>query len=259
MNRTQNGLSSGPGGAGAPTGSEDRLADRRAALRRAVTDLGDVTSRFRERLADSGHEVSSAPSGVTRPAPVYSPQPRIAELPPSPAPASVASPPVSPPATGGAPAGREEALAEARQRFASASRQADALVRSIAEAVESETHAFQANVEASVEARWREVETEAQRHLRRARTEADALVDQRRRRIAEVSDRILELGETLAGRLSDADEVRGQFDSFVQSLSEASNRLASLPAVRGAASSAPVSEIAGRAAERPAPGLAEAA
>ncbi len=151
-------------------------------------------------------------------------------------------------------------MADARQRFESASRQADALVRTITEAVQSETRALHASVEASADARWREVETEARRRLRRAEAEADALVDQRRRRIAEVSDRILELGETLAGRLAEADVVKGQFDLFVQSLSEASDRLAleSTPSA-SAVADGPISRLPGRDDAAPGSGLAEAA
>lgn len=257
MKRTDNGLEA------RPAGSKDRLADRRAALRRAVTELGDVTSRFRERAADTGSD-AGAPTFTPLPTPpakstAKSPEPAAEPEPARAVPRAASPRPLSTAPQTGASAQRDQTLAEARQRFESASRQADALVRSIAEAVESETRAFQANVEATVESRWREVETEAQRYMRKARSEAEALVDQRRHRIAEVSDRILELGETLAGRLADADEVKGQFDVFVASLSEAADRLATLPQSDEAAAPSPLSPISSRAAERPAKGLAEAA
>jgi hypothetical protein len=216
------------------------LAERRAALRRAVSDLGEVTTRFRSRLAESGVDAAlaatgtppapspngSAPNGVP-PASAPGAPPR-STVPPlheqaAPAPAQAG---VSPGHPSPALAQRERALAEARQRFESASRLADDLVRTIAEAVDREKRAFDAEIETSVEARWREVEIEAQRRLRRAETEAAALVEQRRRRIAEVSERILEFGETLAERLAEADQVKDQFDAFVRSLSEASDRLA---------------------------------
>jgi hypothetical protein len=250
--------------------SDDRLAERRAALRRAVSDLGDVTSRFRTRMADNGHELPPPPRRLggfatlgerddhppreqargasaeaprrSQGSPDGSPPARPAgradrASTPSSARAGVPDPVavdtastrnVAPDssATGAAAAYRDAAMAEARERFDSASRQADLLVRTITEAVHSEARALRADIEAGAEARFREIEMEAQRRLRRAHAEADALVEQRRRRIAEVSDRILELGETLAGRLAEADEVRGQFDVFVQALGQASDRLA---------------------------------
>jgi hypothetical protein len=232
--------------------SEDRLAERRAALRRAVSDLGDVTTRFRTRMADNGHELpppprhfggfatlgerddhppradGAAPPAHEAEAPAAAGSPLSPPLRPpaaEPAPATGAASP-DPTAPGAAAAYRDAAMAEARERFESASRQADLLVRTITEAVHSEARALRADIEAGAEARYREIEIEAQRRLRRAQAEADAIVEQRRRRIAEVSDRILELGETLAGRLAEADEVRGQFDVFVQALGQASDRLA---------------------------------
>lgn len=233
---------------------DERLAERRAALRRAVSDLGDVTSRFRTRLAESGQPLP-APNGAAPAAPVRdmpAPRPALAPSPLAPSPSGGA------PATG-ATGTRDAALAEARMRFEAASRQADELVRTISDAVRNETAAFHANIEAGADARLREIEIEAQRRMRRAEAEADALVDQRRRRIAEVSDRILELGETLAGRLADADQVKGQFDLFVQALGQASDRLAldGAPAIEKPAE-APLSDVLQLRSDSDA-GLAEAA
>jgi hypothetical protein len=236
--------------------SDDRLAERREALRRAVSDLGDVTTRFRTRLADAGHEVPPPPArnGATplspvRPVPDAAPS---ATARPVPAPA--------PPGGGGASHARDAAMAEARTRFEAASRQADELVRTISEAVRSESVALRADIEAGAEARFRGIEIEAQRRMRRAQAEAEALVEQRRRRIAEVSDRILELGETLAGRLADADEVKGQFDVFVQALGQASDRLAQESAATAPRSAgASVSDLGPRRADGLDAGLAEAA
>ena len=248
--------------------SDERLAERRAALRRAVSDLGDVTSRFRSRLEDSGHELPPHPArngnGASAPPPALAPAALAPDLPRarsplSPAPAPVpGTPDVNPGSE--AIAYRDAALADARKRFESASLQADALVKTITEAVQSEARAVHADVEAAAEARFREIEIEAQRRLRRARAEADSLVEQRRRRIAEVSDRILELGETLAGRLEEADQVRGQFDVFVQALSQASDRLAteSAPAQPAARSDA-VAELSVHDRDQRSSGLAEAA
>ena len=151
--------------------SDERLAERRAALRRAVSDLGDVTSRFRNRLEDSGHELpppparngngTSAPLARARRRPPARPFAALA------GPAADSAEPDEDPGSE-AIAYRDAALADARKRFESASRQADALVRTITEAVQSETRAVHADVEATAEARCREIETEAQRRLRRA-------------------------------------------------------------------------------------------
>jgi hypothetical protein len=233
--------------------SDDRLAERREALRRAVSDLGDVTTRFRTRLADAGQDVPAPPptrNGATPLSPVR----------PVPDPARAAPAPAPMPPGGGAAQARDAAMAEARTRFEAASRQADELVRTITEAVRSESVALRADIEAGAEARLREIEIEAQRRMRRAQAEADALVAQRRRRIAEVSDRILELGETLAGRLADADEVKGQFDIFVQALGQASDRLAQESAATAPRSAgASVSDLEPRRADGMDAGLAEAA
>lgn len=223
--------------------SDERLAERRAALRRAVSDLGDVTSRFRTRLEDSGHELPPRPARDGSLAALAGEAEATEAPPPPPRARSPLSPAPMPGAPGQGPseaiAYRDAALADARKRFDSASRQADALVKTITEAVQSEARAVHADVEAAAEARFREIEIEAQRRLRRAQAEADALLEQRRRRIAEVSDRILELGETLAGRLAEADEVRSQFDVFVQALSKASDRLAAEPSAQAGAAATP--------------------
>ncbi len=229
--------------------SDERLAERRAALRRAVSDLGDVTSRFRTRLEDAGHELPPrpAPNGNGHADALASPGLPRARSPLSPASDPAPEPaPATPDENPGAEAiaYRDAALADARKRFDAASRQADALVKTIAEAVQSEARAVHADVEAAAEARFREIEIEAQRRLRRARAEADAMVEQRRRQIAEVSDRILELGRNLAGRLEEADQVRGQFDVFVQALSQASDRLADEAPVAAAPPAPPASTTA---------------
>jgi hypothetical protein len=258
--------------------SDVRLAERREALRRAVSDLGDVTTRFRSRLEESGHELppraANGSASLAELAGVANGEAPRARSPLSPAPA----PPPGPAATelseerqGEAIAYRDAALADARKRFDAASRQADELIRTITQAVQSEARAVHADVEAAAEARFREIEVEAQRRLRRAQAEADALLEQRRRRIAEVSDRILELAENLAGRLAEADQVRGQFDVFVQALSKASDRLASVgnPAAKAPAPAAPpgpsevsesaIAELSAREDAARSGGLAEAA
>ena len=239
--------------------SDERLAERRAALRRAVSDLGDVTSRFRTRLAENGQAPpANAPNG-TGPPPIAPARDQANRPALMPSPLAPMTPTPGEPATGASGA-RDAALAEARMRFEAASRQADELVRTITDAVRNETAAFHANIEAGADARFREIEIEAQRRMRRAEAEADALVEQRRRRIAEVSDRILELGETLAGRLADADQVKGQFDLFVHALGQASDRLA-LGGVPAPAKppETPLSDVLQLRSDETDAGLAEAA
>jgi vacuolar-type H+-ATPase subunit H len=68
---------------------------------------------------------------------------------------------------------------------------------------------------------------EARRYLSEACRHADSLIDQRRRRIAEISDEILAKAEEVVAKLDDAAPVREGFESLVRSLGEAAERLSS--------------------------------
>jgi ElaB/YqjD/DUF883 family membrane-anchored ribosome-binding protein len=66
---------------------------------------------------------------------------------------------------------------------------------------------------------------EARRYLDQACRHADDLIDERRRRIAELSDEIVSKAEAVVGRLDDAAPVREGFESLVRGLGEAAERL----------------------------------
>ncbi len=73
---------------------------------------------------------------------------------------------------------------------------------------------------------------EARRYLDQACRHADNLIDERRRRIAELSDEIVSKADAVVGRLDDAAPVREGFESLVRGLGEAAERL-STEAERG--------------------------
>lgn len=68
---------------------------------------------------------------------------------------------------------------------------------------------------------------EARRYLEHACRQADGLVDDRRRRIAELSDEIVAKAEAVVGKLDDAAPVREGFESLVRGLGDAAERLSS--------------------------------
>lgn len=75
-------------------------------------------------------------------------------------------------------------------------------------------------------ARLREDATEeAGRYLDYSRRRADALVADRQRRIAELSDEIMAKAEAVVGKLDDAAPVREGFESLVRALGDAAERL----------------------------------
>jgi ElaB/YqjD/DUF883 family membrane-anchored ribosome-binding protein len=71
-----------------------------------------------------------------------------------------------------------------------------------------------------------ETDAESARILAAARERADALVAERQRRIAELSDELVERSEAVVARLGDAAPVREGFDNLVRALGEAAERLA---------------------------------
>jgi hypothetical protein len=74
-------------------------------------------------------------------------------------------------------------------------------------------------------ARRREADEEAERRLKKATEEAHALLAERVSRISELSDRILERGEALIGRLEEAGELRGQLEGLTRALGEAAEQM----------------------------------
>ena len=71
-----------------------------------------------------------------------------------------------------------------------------------------------------------------------ARRAADGIVENRQRRIAELSDTIVGLAGELTERMTDAAEMQRQFDALVTSLSDAAVRIASDPQAGGSTAQA---------------------
>lgn len=94
-----------------------------------------------------------------------------------------------------------------------------------------------------------EAQAEAAQYLAQSRLRADELVEERRRRIAELSDELIAKSEAVMRRLDDAAPVRHGFDNLVRALAGAAQRLATEreqaagdfrpPPYHGLASSAP--------------------
>jgi ElaB/YqjD/DUF883 family membrane-anchored ribosome-binding protein len=93
---------------------------------------------------------------------------------------------------------------------------------------------------------------EARRYLDQACRHADNLIDERRRRIAELSDEIVFKADAVVGKLDDAAPVREGFESLVRGLGDAAERLSS-EAERGRPEFDPPAFDEGLAAAEPPP------
>jgi F0F1-type ATP synthase membrane subunit b/b' len=71
-----------------------------------------------------------------------------------------------------------------------------------------------------------EAREDAARYRERARVEADALLAERRQRIAELSDELIAKSEAVIGRLDRAAPVREGFEQLVRRLGDAADQLA---------------------------------
>jgi F0F1-type ATP synthase membrane subunit b/b' len=126
-----------------------------------------------------------------------------------------------------------DADAEAQRYLEEAKQRADSMVQSIVNAVESEADAMRRDAEEGIRGRWAQVETEGEAFLADARRAADGIVENRQRRIAELSDTIVALAGELTERMIDAAEMQRRFDALVTSLSDAAERIAKDPASGG--------------------------
>jgi hypothetical protein len=70
-----------------------------------------------------------------------------------------------------------------------------------------------------------EARADAAVYLEDARRRADSLVEQRRLRIAELSDELVAKSEAVVSRLEDAEPVRSGFENLVRALGDAAERL----------------------------------
>jgi hypothetical protein len=99
-------------------------------------------------------------------------------------------------------------------------------VRSVISAAESAATAIRHEAEQEVQTKRRAAETERERFLEHAKSEAEALLDQRIKRISELSDSIIEGAESLLMRIDGAREVKRQLETMVQALAHTAENLA---------------------------------
>jgi hypothetical protein len=99
-------------------------------------------------------------------------------------------------------------------------------VRAVISAAESAATAIRHEAEQEVQTKRRAAEAERERYLEHAKSEAEAVLDQRIKRIAELSDSIIEGGESLLMRINGAQEVKRQLETMVQALAHTAENLA---------------------------------
>ncbi len=204
----------------------------RTALGDALDELESVAGSFSLRVGELTNAaerapLASVPEPATATAATEAPPGRqtLLELPLDPA----------PPVVDRAPARRfardhDDAAAameeEMREHLVAAKRRADAMVRSMLAAVESEANAMRAEAEAGIRARWAEVDRDTDRQLEVAEVQAEAIVERRKERLEVMSGDITEMGERLTAQMADAEETRLQFLAFVEALSATASRIA---------------------------------
>ena len=99
-------------------------------------------------------------------------------------------------------------------------------LRSILGDAESAADAIRHQAESDAQARRRAAETEALKIIEDARREAERFLADRIHRVSELSDEILERGQSVVERLDEAEQVRSELAGLVRSLGETAARLA---------------------------------
>jgi hypothetical protein len=99
-------------------------------------------------------------------------------------------------------------------------------VRSVISAAESAATAIRHEAEQEVQMKRRAAEAERERFLEHAKSEAEALLDQRIKRIGELSDSLIEGAESLLMRINGAQEVKRQLETMVYALAHTAENLA---------------------------------
>ena len=99
-------------------------------------------------------------------------------------------------------------------------------VRAVLAAAESAATAIRHEAEQQGQVRKRAAEQERQHILENAKAEADALIDERVKRLSELSDSLIEGAEALLLRIDAAHEVREQFENVLGALAAAAADLA---------------------------------
>ena len=100
-------------------------------------------------------------------------------------------------------------------------------IRGIISSAEAAANAVRHEAEQRAQSRRRVAEEQADQILADARENADALLAERIRRISELSDGIVERGESIVAQLERAEEVRAQLQRLADSLGETAEGLAS--------------------------------
>jgi hypothetical protein len=99
-------------------------------------------------------------------------------------------------------------------------------VRSVLAAAESAATAIRHEAEQQVQSKRRAAEAERTRFLEAAKAEAEALLDERMKRISELSDSLIQGAEAILMRIEGAAEVKRQLESMVHALADAAEELA---------------------------------
>src|SRR4051812_20348326 len=99
-------------------------------------------------------------------------------------------------------------------------------VRSVLAAAESAATAIRHEAEQQAQIKNRAAEAERARFLEDAKAEAEALLEERIKRISELSDSLIEGAEAILMRIDGAQEVKRQLESMVHALAHAAEELA---------------------------------
>jgi hypothetical protein len=99
-------------------------------------------------------------------------------------------------------------------------------VRSVISAAESAATAIRHEAEQQEQIKRRAAEGERQRFLEQAKAEAEALLEERMKRISELSDSLIEGAEKILMRIDGAAEVKRQLETMVHALANAAEELA---------------------------------
>jgi hypothetical protein len=99
-------------------------------------------------------------------------------------------------------------------------------VRSVLAAAESAATAIRHEAEQQAQIKSRAAEAERARFLADAKAEAEALLEERMKRISELSDSLIEGAEAILMRIDGAQEVKRQLETMVHALAHAAEELA---------------------------------
>src|SRR5215212_3579375 len=99
-------------------------------------------------------------------------------------------------------------------------------VRSVLAAAESAAQAIRHEAEQQTQIKRRAAEAERARFLEAAKAEAEALLEERMKRISELSDSLIEGAEAILMRIEGAQEVKRQLETMVHALAKAAEDLA---------------------------------